>query len=192
MSKNYLKYLISNCKDLKKKYKEIIDFIVYGSYVKGKSKAEDIDLMILFLDKSLKKRLDIIQELKNTVKKEYPDIDIKSMNITELFNKDLLARQGILIEGISLVSGRSFAETLGFRSCSLFNFNLKNLKHKDKIRFNYALYGRKEKGFLHDINGEYLGRGVVKVPIKESDNFEEFLERWNINYKTKKILEPTY
>lgn len=192
MPKNCINCLTSSCKGLKRKYKGIIDFILYGSYVKGKSKTGDIDLLVLFLDQPLNKRLEITQELKGIAKKECPDIDIKSANITEFFSKDFLARQGILVEGISLLSNKPFAEALGFKGYALFNFNLKNLKHKEKIKFNYALYGRKGKGFLHEAKGAYLGRGVVEIPVKESDNFEEFLQRWNVTYKIKTILESSY
>ena len=39
------------------------------------------------------------------------------------------------------------------------------------------------------LNGESLGRGVVQIPIDKSKEFEDFLNKWEINHKIKNSLE---
>jgi len=189
MLKDYLKYLESHCKKFKKENEEIFDIVIYGSFVKGKYDFKDIDLMILLIDLSLAKRLEIAQNLKSVLKKEIKNIDIKTMNLEEFFEESFLARQGILIEGISLIRGKTVAELIGFKGFSIFTYNLKNLNHNKKIQFNYALSGRDKKGMMEILNGESLGRGVVQIPIDKSKEFEDFLNKWEINHKIKNSLE---
>lgn len=189
MSKNYLKFLELNCKKFKKENKEIWDIVIYGSFVKGKTDFNDIDLVIIFQSVPLNKRLETSQKLKHILKKEIKDIDIKTMNFEDFFDENFLARQGILIEGLSLIKNKPLAELMGFGGYSIFSYNLKNLNHNKKTQFTYALSGRKSVGVLKSLKGISLGRGAVKIPIKQSIEFESFLQKWNIEYKKRNILE---
>lgn len=189
MLKKYLKFLGLNCKKFKKEHDEIFDILLYGSAVKGKLDFNDIDLMILFYNSSLNKRLEKSQKLKSIIKKEITNVDIKTMNINDFFDKTLLARQGLLIEGISLINNKSFAELLGFKGFSIFTYNLKNLNHNKKTQFTYTLIGRNSEGITRLLGGEPLGRGAVKIPIGHSIEFEQFLQKWEIDYKRKDMLE---
>ncbi|MCK4521109.1 MAG: nucleotidyltransferase domain-containing protein [Nanoarchaeota archaeon] len=177
-----------NCKKFKEKNESIVDIIIYGSFVKGKTNVNDVDIMLLFLDKPLRERSEITQKLKNILKKEIKNIDVKSMNLLELFDEHFFARQNLLIEGHSILNKKPFAELLGFKGYALFTYNLKNLSHKQKVMFNYALSGRTTKGLLKESKGNSLGKGVAKIPIKNSINFEEFLQKWKINYKVEYTL----
>ena len=189
MSKNYLNYLESNCKRFQKQNKEVFDIIIYGSIVKGKLDFNDIDLMIIFNTIPLKKRLEIAQNLKFHLKDEIQHIDIKTMNFEDFFDETFMARQGILIEGVSLIKNKSLAELMGFNGFSIFTYNLKNLDHNKKTQFTYALGGRNSEGVLKSLKGASLGRGAVQIPIEHSNEFESFLQKWSINYKMKNILE---
>ena len=189
MPKNYLKYLESNCKNFKKQNKEVFDIFIYGSSVKGKDNYNDVDIMVLFNNTPLNKRLDTAQDLKYILKKEIKEIDIKTMNFEDFFNETFLARQGILIEGLSLIKNKPLSTLLGFIGYTIFSYNLKNLDHNKKTQFTYALSGRNSEGILKSLKGTSLGRGAVKIPIENSIEFEEFLEKWNINYYKKNILE---
>jgi len=115
-------------------------------------------------------------------------IDIKTINLLELFEKEFLARQGIFIEGYSLLHNVVFSERLGFESYALFTYNLKNLSHNEKTKFTYALIGRNSEGMIKELNAKPLGKGAIIVPIKNSLVFEDFLQKWKINYKKKDIL----
>lgn len=193
MLKNYLKLLESNCKKFKTKYKEIVDIILYGSLVKGKAAPRDIDIMVLFLEIPLKDRLEITQSLKNILKKHFENVDVKSMNMLDFFDVSFLARQSILIEGISLIKNKPLSELLGFESFVIFTYNLSNLIQNEKIKFNYALNGRnKIKGVLQLSEGISLGKGVVQIPIKNSVSFEEFLQKWDVKFKKRNSLISYY
>ncbi len=192
MLKKYQKSLGLICNKFKRKHKDIIDIVLYGSLVKGKIKSRDIDIMVIFLNTELKTRLEIIQELKRQLRVSLENVDVKSMNFSDFFDPTFLARQGILIEGISLIDKKSLAEKLGFKSYAIFTYNLANLSHTEKIKFNYALNGRKGTGVLQNLKGMSLGKGVVQVPITTSLTFEEFLEKWNIQYKIKHALISFY
>ena len=137
----------------------------------------------------LKERLNLAQNFKNKIKSNL-NLDIKTINLKELFEKEFLARQGILIEGYSLPHKEKFSKRLGFIGYSIFTYNLLNLNHNEKTKFTYALIGRRgEKGMLKQINSITLWKGAVKIPIENSIIFEDFLKRWNLNYKKENILE---
>lgn len=189
MSKNYLRFLELNCRKFKKEHKGVFDIVIYGSYVKGKLDFNDVDLMIIFYDLPLNKRLERAQDLKSIIKKEIRHIDIKTMNFEDFFDESFFARQGLLIEGKSLIKNKMLAELLGFKGFSIFSYNLKNLDHNKKTQFTYALSGRNSEGVLKLLQGISLGRGAVKIPIEHSIEFEQFLQKWNIDYKRKNILE---
>lgn len=186
MLKNLKKYLESEKKD-----KTIFDIVIYGSAVKGKQEAGDIDIAVIFLEGSLRERLDKIQDIKQKLRKLLKDkiIDIKQMLLKDIFSSSFLARTGILLEGISIFNNRKFCETLGFRSFTLFWYNLKGLTHAQKVKFNYILAGRNAKGIIEELDGERLANGAVKVPIENSMVFEEILKKNKVYYSKKNILE---
>src|SRR3989338_3451658 len=101
MLKTLRKKLESEQKDT-----SIFDIILYGSTVKGKSDARDTDMIVIFLEGTLRERLDKIQSIKNKIKPMYPHIDMKQMLLTDFFSSDFLARTGILLEGISIFKER--------------------------------------------------------------------------------------
>jgi len=186
MLKNLKKYLKSEKKD-----KTIFDVIIYGSAVKGKEEAGDIDIAVIFLEGSLRKRIDKIQNTKLRLKKLIKDkiLDIKQMLLKDLFSTSFLARTGILLEGISVFKDKKFCETLGFQSFTLFWYNLKGLTHTQKVKFNYILAGRDTKGVIEELKGERIANGAVKIPIENSIIFEEILKTNNISCSKKNIIE---
>lgn len=187
MLNSYLKYLISECKKFAKEH-DVFDIILFGSASKGKTDARDIDIILLFNEKPLKERIEIAQKLKEILKKKISNLDIKTANLKELFEEEFLARQSILTEGFSLIHNTPFSKTLGFEGYALFSYNLKNLNHNEKTKFTYALIGRNSAGVLKNLKAVPLGKGAVMIPIKDSLNFERFLNEWKINYIKKSIL----
>ncbi len=188
MQKDYLKCLISKSKKFVKK-NSLFDIVLYGSNVKGKLDSNDVDILLIFEEKPLKERLEIGQNFKSLIKQDLK-LDIKTINLKELFEKEFLARQGVLVEGLSLLYNKKFSERLGFEGYSLFSYNLKNLNHNNKTKFTYALIGRRgEEGMLKRVGALSLGKGSVKIPIENSIIFEDFLRRWSLDYKKKDILE---
>ncbi len=192
----YLKLLESESKKLKRK-EDIFDVILYGSYIKGKRKPNDLDIMIIFNEVSLEKQLESIQKFKESVLKEkefeIKKLDVKSINLRELFNKNILSRQGVLTGGLSLIDNTFFAKKLGFIAKTLFTYKLKNLSNTEKTRFSFALNGRRnEKGLFKKLNLQKLGKNVFLSPIKNSDLIKEFLEKWKIKFENKNILVEIY
>src|SRR3989344_5419937 len=174
MQKDYLKLLELNSKKFKEIHKEIFDIAIYGSFVKGKNDFNDVDIIIIFIETNLEKRLEIGQKFKERIKEEIKNIDIKTMNIKELFDANFLARQGLLIAGISLIKNKRLAEILGFKGYSLFTYNLN---------------GRNSEGIIKSLKGKQLGKGAVKIPIENSSQFSEFLDKWKVEYRKSDILE---
>lgn len=187
MLKNYLEHLESVCKKFSKKH-NLFDIVLYGSAAKGKEEARDVDILLIFKEKKLKERTDISQELKEILHKRIEKIDIKTINLEGLFEKGFLARQGILIEGYSLLHNIPLSKKLGFKGYALFTYNLKNLNHNEKTKFTYALIGRKSQGIIKQLNAEPLGKGAIIVPVENSLIFEDFLQKWKINYNKKNVL----
>ena len=101
--------LLKKWLESEKKDKAIFDIVVYGSLVKGKTSARDIDLAVIFLKGTLRERLDKVQDIKSRIKPRVSkELDIKQMLLQDLFSSDFLARTGILLEGKSLFTGKNF------------------------------------------------------------------------------------
>jgi len=179
------KSLISEKKD-----NTIFDIILYGSYAKGDILAKDIDIVVIFLEGSLRGRLDKIQVLKQKLMDLNLQLDVKQMLLKDLFSSNFLARTGILMEGISLFTGKKFSEILGFITSSVFFYSLKSLNHTEKIKFNYILSGRNAPGLLKILGGKRLINSVISIPIEKSNEFEKFLKDRKIEYKRLNILQP--
>jgi hypothetical protein len=131
-----------------------------------------------------KEYFDLPYELRKSLEREELKVDIKGILIEELFDPKFLARQNLLIEGLSLIKNDLLSERFGFKSYSLFAYSLKNLSHNEKTKFQYAFKGRRsEKGVLEGLNGITVGMGSVLIPIENSEKFKEFLDKWKIGYE---------
>jgi predicted nucleotidyltransferase len=170
-----------------KKDKNVFDIVIYGSTVKGKIKPNDLDIAVIFRSGSLRERLDKLQQIKKRITLT-TKIDLKGILWEELFQEEFFARSGLFLEGISLFDGHPLAERLGFYASSLFIYSLKDKSHTSKVKFNYLLNGRQGQGILKKMNGKWLSPGTVQIPIAKSSEFEEILQKNNINYLKKNIL----
>ncbi|MFH1511124.1 MAG: nucleotidyltransferase domain-containing protein [Candidatus Woesearchaeota archaeon] len=168
----------------------IFDIVLYGSSVKGKLSPGDIDILIIFVEGTLRQRLDKTQNIKMNLKKGFHQkIDIKQILLNELFSANFFARTGILLEGISLRSGKHFSENLGFKPYTLFSWTLSGLTHSEKIRFNYILAGRGVQGIVKELGGIRVASGAIKIPIGNSTVFEDILKANKVPYNKKNLLE---
>ena len=177
---------------ISEKRENILDIIVFGSLVKGNQNPRDIDVLVIFLQGTLKERLDIIQEIKNKLKTKIDaNIDIKQALLKDIFSPEFLARTGIMLEGLSVFRDKKFCQTLGFNSYTIFWYNLAGLSHTQKVKFNYILSGRNQKGIIKILKGERLVSGAVKLPMEYSNEFEEILKNNKVNYNKRNILEES-
>ncbi len=185
MLKNLKKHLESE------RDKKIFDIVIYGSAVKGKEDARDIDILVIFLEGTLKERLDKLQEIKSRLKGVEAEtaLDMKQILLKELFSSAFLARTGILLEGISVFTNKRFCETMGFKPFTLFWYSLKGLTHLEKVKFNYIFAGRNTKGVIEEVNGQRIVNGAIKVPIENSAIIESILKTNKVQYNKKNILE---
>lgn len=155
---------------------KIVDMVLFGSSVRGKTKAGDTDVCVITRDG------------------RFGNLAVSGgLHLTELglpTFPDNSMWGTILHEGVSLVTGRPYYEHLGFLGKVLYWYDLKRLEQKDKIRFFYALKGRDKgkKGFLKGIGGTSLARGVVLVPVGSDDKMREFFDTWKIPYSRRRIL----
>lgn len=175
-------------KRLKKFLKDegIVDIVLYGSKEKGRTKPGDRDILVIFKGGRLKDRLDIVQKIKKDL--NCSGLDIKQILVTDIFNPAFFARTSIFLEGVSVKSGSHFSRSLGFKAYSLFSWSLRNLKHAEKVKFNYILSGRGGAGLLDYYNGKRLASGAALVPIESSDAFEEALHENKVGFSRKNIL----
>src|SRR3989344_1804380 len=95
-----LQALISNCNELKKRYKNISDIIIYGSFIRGNHNADDIDLAVLLKEETrLDKKLELAQLLKYQLSRLLKsNIDVKAVDFSDFLDSKFLARQGIIGE----------------------------------------------------------------------------------------------
>ncbi len=169
--------------------KTIFDIVLYGSAAKGKISPNDVDIAIIFREGTLKERLAKIQTIKKRISIEQKEkIDMKGILWEELFKESFFARSGILVDGISLLDGKPFAQKIGFISYSIFIYTLQNKSHTEKIKFNYILSGRKSKGMIALLEGKRLASGVIQIPTQHSLEFEDVLKKQNVTYSILHVL----
>jgi len=187
MQKDFLTSLELKSKEFAKK-NNIFDIILYGSFVRGKEDYKDIDILVVFFDLPLNQRLEVSQRFKGILKKNIKNLDVKNVNLLELYDYNFLARNGILTEGYSLIKKTQFAKRMGFTGMVLFRYNLKNLNHNEKTKFTYSLIGRNDEGIIKKTKSSPIGKGAILVPIENSSLFEDYLKKWRINFEKKNIL----
>ena len=172
------------------KDESVVDIVLYGSAAR-QDDARDVDILVIFKAGTLRERLEHLARIKAKVKTVLTGriLDIKQITLAELFSPAFLARQGVLLDGVSLRDGAPFCERLGFESFALFSYVLKDLSHAQKVKFNYLLAGRGGIGMLQRVKGQRLAAGAAKVPRQAAAIFEEILRRNKIKYTRSDVLE---
>ncbi len=85
--------------------------------------------------------------------------------------------------------GRVEISIENYREMTIFTYSIAHLLKKDKIRFYYALKGRDGKsGVFKSLKIEQLGRAVLLVSAKNTDEVGDFLKLWKCKYKKRKVL----
>ena len=191
-----LKELLKNTKlksDIKKFFNKnrqiILDIIIFGSFVKGKEKPNDLDILILYKDK---KDFDKGHELKKVLEGKGYNVDITNKNYSELFNESFKAKEGILSEGFSVINDKSLSEGFGYISFILFKYELKGFSASNRIRFYYSLYGRKkdEDGILKELDALKFSDTILLCPVKNAEKMKDYFSSWKIKYIEFPIMIP--
>lgn len=178
-------------KKLKLSYSSNVkDIIQFGSSVIAGSEPKDIDIAVIFEKIPLKDQLEERQKIKKQIQKfvELP-IHIESFDFYSFFDKGNFAKQGILFYGKSLINKKNFAELFGLNPKLKISYILKDLKKKDKVRFNYLLNGRGGSyGLLKKYGGEIISPGIVEVLPEYENIFLEKMKKITKNFKIEKIF----
>lgn len=175
-------------KDLSKKFKrkyfkEIQDIILFGSAVKSKLNPRDIDVCII----SFYRNSIIEQIVLEFGGKAGSKVHVTYVPLSE-FPKHSLFKT-LIHEGLSLLTGKALHESLGFEPYILFWYELSSLKQTQKVKFFYALKGRaKQNGILKEVNGKYLGKGVILVPVRFDNEMQDFFKQWHIDFNRRRLF----
>lgn len=188
-----LKELLNNksfCKEIKKTLKDerILDIIIFGSALRGKEGARDIDLLVVYSKK-------IFEDLDYKIRKDLEKIDkrisITSKSYHELFSPNFSARGAVILEGYSLKNRMFVSEGFGYKSLKLFKYSLKGFNASKRMQFYYALYGRgKNKGLLKKNKLYKFSQEIIISEVESSELIKEFFEKWKIDYEEFPIILP--
>ena len=145
--------------------KDVFDIAQFGSSIFEDSKPNDIDIAIIFNKIPVKEQLNQSQEIKKQLQKYSSlPIHVSSFDLYNFFDSGNFARDSILFYGRSLVSGKYFSEKFNLSPKLQISYSLKNLKKKDKIRFNYMLNGKKGKyGLSRQYGGKIISPGIIEI-----------------------------
>lgn len=158
-----------------KKYKEIQDFIIFGSFVKGKYAPKDIDIALV----TAQKEVSLVGEIKAQLR--FKNLDIEMIEPEEIYQTRLGLT--LIAEGFSVKNNKFLREKLGIIPMKIYTYEIKHLTQTKKV-----LFGRGLNNIIKDTKTVKLGAGSIMVPIGQSSKFEDFLETWNLKYKTKEYL----
>ncbi len=178
-----LKNLTQSLKPLLHKYKLLEDIIIFGSLVREKAHPKDIDLALLAHTKDEPQLEKIEEEIRNL----FPDFKI---DITIITLKELYAHVWLFImqEGWSIAQEAFLSALYGIQPTVLYKYSLKMLTPVQKVQFDRGM-----TKMLQDLKGIRLTRTVVLVPLQKSEQFEEFLKTWKIEFETQRYtLMPEY
>ncbi len=161
-----MKQLVKKLKLLLAKNKDIIDIILFGSFVKGKGNASDIDVALLSgvpVD-----RLKMRKELEALLEKK---IDLQILTPHD-YSKPLWI--SLIREGFSVKHDTYLHQLYKIEPLVLYKYSLKALTVSKKVMFERAL-----KNF---VGIQRISNRVVLVPIHKVEEFNDLLKLWNIDF----------
>ncbi len=161
-----MKQLAKKLKQVLEKNKGIIDFIVFGSIVKGKAEPTDVDIALLH--EIQVNRMEIKKQIEISISKK---VDLQVISIHE-YDKSLWIT--LIREGFSVKHNAFLYELYHIKPLQLYKYSLKSLTISKKVMFERAL-----KNFTEI---ERISNRVVLVPIQKSEEFRELLRQWNIDF----------
>jgi len=164
--------------------------VQFGSSVIGDKIPHDLDIAVIFEKIPLKEQLDQSQKIKAQLQKitDLP-IHIKSFDFYSFFDKSNFAKENILFCGKSLIGLDNFSKKFGFEPKIQISYSLKDLKKKDKVKFNYLLNGKKgEYGLLRQHGGKLLNPGLIEIFPEHEFIFVGSIKKITNNFEIRKIL----
>ena len=173
--------------DILKKEKPLVDIFIFGSILKGKETPQDIDIITLFREKNFEVIEEILYKIKEIGKNLSIKLHTEPLIIDNLHKEPIY--KSIIHEGFSIKNMQFIHDLFNFKSFLLITYNLKNKNSSNKVRFSYALYGRKKgEGVLKSLNGKELGKGVILVPIDKQSIINDFFKQWDVEHKEQRTF----
>jgi predicted nucleotidyltransferase len=170
-------------KTLKKvieKEKEVHDIVVFGSAIRGKEKPRDIDVLVIF-KKNVNKEIEY--QIRKEIGKRYETVSIISKTVITLFDAAFDARESILFEGKSLLTGATMGEQYGYAPLGMFKYRFKEWSKLQKTKYYHALNGRNgKKGVAQGLGCVKLSDGIILVPLHNIEEFRSFLKLWKLEF----------
>jgi len=180
--------LVTSLRKILKTDNKIDDVFVFGSAAREKQKPKDIDILVVFKTKVYVESAYVIRK---EIEKHQKPIQVVSKTIKNLTDSSFSARESILFEARSLITGKNLAEEYGFSSLGLFKYSFGDWTKLQKTKFYHALNGRTGKqGVQQILNCIKLSDNLILVPLKHIDEFKEFLDSWNLKYIYSPMLLP--
>lgn len=181
--KNLNKFLILKKKWNKQWKAKVVDILLFGSAVKGKSNPSDIDLCIVFRDKV---DLSIVKEAESILEDKF---HVSSLVVDNFFTNIHSLAKTVLFEGKSILTNKTLTESLGFDSSLFFSYNLSKEDNSKKVRFVYLLRGRgNDIGLVKRWGGEFVSNNAFILPVDRDNEAQEVFDSWKVNFKRKRLL----
>ncbi len=156
----------------------IKDIVLFGSFARGKLQPNDIDVCLIVDGDIDTSRLE---------KKFGEKVHLSTLKTSSFPKRTLWTT--LLNEGISLKTGKKFAQTLGYTPSVLYWYDLKGFTQSDKVRFFYALKGRnKNVGILKQVKGTALAKGVLSIPPEHDSEMQQFFLDWKLPFNRRPLL----
>lgn len=175
------------CLDLKKifkKRKDVLDVVLFGSLAKGKTEPNDIDVCIIFRENT---DSDFINELNQ--EKRFERIHFSALTADNFFRNPHTLIRSVLFEGKSLITNKKLSNLYGLNAYAMFTYDIRKLQNSKKVRFLYALKGRKNQtGIVEDFKGRFIAKNAFIIPVGKDREMIEVMEMWNIKFERKQIF----
>jgi|SRR3989344_3776951 len=156
------------------KERDIIDILIFGSFIKGKQRPGDIDIAII-----TSKHIDTLPE----------GFHISVIKPEEIIQNSPSIVSTLLRESYSLKHNRSWSENFRLKNRVLFTYSLKTLAPSSKVCIVNILHGKNNaRGMVEEKGGEWLANQVFIMPIGNSHIIEKFFINKKIQFKKKSIL----
>lgn len=171
-------------KNWNKRWKaKVVDIVLFGSAIKGKSNPNDIDLCIIFRDKV---DVNIVKEVELIVGDRF---HVSSLVVDNFFTNVHTLAKTILFEGRSVLTNTNLTKGLGLSSWLLYSYNLPQKDNSRKVRFVYLLRGRKnDNGLVKRWGGEFISNSAFMLPVDKDNEAQEVFNTWKIDFKRRKVL----
>lgn len=149
--------------------KNIVDIILFGSFVKG-GLAKDIDIALVVKDEIN------IQGTKDRIKSIFHmPVDIVIINLESIYSPIWLT---LIKEGYSVKKNSYLHEIYKIHPKVIFKYSLNKLTPAEKVGFSRGIKAIAKEGYV------FLTRAVVMVPLENKNEFMEFLKKWSIYYES--------